>query len=181
MLSAPFVTTAWRVLRSLMEEVESRYRGSTEKASRPADKGWSSSLGLGRTPDMLRNVTWMDSLEWLKRRKMNIRFGTWNVRCFEIGTKSDTTLRSRHHPFHLPTTKTPLLSFHYFHINVCVSILWPEYAIRAGCYNLTKSGNQWCIQNTALKLTRDSAPQSPAPSLPIRNIYPISFQGFHHH
>jgi hypothetical protein len=45
------VTTAWRVLRLRMEERPAVWRVATyilNKQSRTADKGWSSSLGVGR-------------------------------------------------------------------------------------------------------------------------------------
>jgi hypothetical protein len=62
------------------------------KQSRTADKGWPSSLGLGRglttPPRKKKHVTkcykgprnWTDTLERPKARKMDMRFVTWNVR-----------------------------------------------------------------------------------------------------
>jgi len=57
-----------------------------------ADKGWSSSFGVGQganSASTLRNhvmkcytgpQTWMDSMEWPRKWKMGMRFGTWNNR-----------------------------------------------------------------------------------------------------
>jgi hypothetical protein len=63
------------------------------KESRTADKGWFSSLGFGVglttarrknklfTKDHKKPRTWTDSLDKRpKRKKMNMIFGTWNVR-----------------------------------------------------------------------------------------------------
>jgi hypothetical protein len=63
------------------------------KQSRTADKGWSSSLGVGRgaaTPHRKHFFivtkcfktprTWTDSLARPKHWKKDMRFGTWNVR-----------------------------------------------------------------------------------------------------
>jgi hypothetical protein len=63
------------------------------KQSRTADSGWSSSLGVGRgakNPSPLNSLfvtnhyaqPWnkMDYLAQAKHRKMDMRFGTWNVR-----------------------------------------------------------------------------------------------------
>jgi hypothetical protein len=50
------------------------------KKSRRADKGWSASLGLV-TKILKKPRTWKDSLDKRpKRKKMDMRFGTWNVR-----------------------------------------------------------------------------------------------------
>jgi hypothetical protein len=50
------------------------------KHSRTAEKGWSSSLGLV-TECHKGPRTWTDSLDKrLKRKKMDMRFVTWNVR-----------------------------------------------------------------------------------------------------
>lgn len=111
-------------------------------------------------------------------KPISMWFGTCNLRYTENCSKSNTTLRCTHRFFHLFTARTPSVSRHYFHINVCVSILWPEYAIRVGCYNLTKSGNQWCIQNTALKLTRDSVPPSPCHPSQFETYTRYLFKGF---
>jgi hypothetical protein len=62
------------------------------KQSRTIDKGWSSSLGVGRGANissplkriLLRNKTkpqtWTDTLVRSKQRKRDRRFSTWNVR-----------------------------------------------------------------------------------------------------
>jgi hypothetical protein len=63
------------------------------KQSRTEDKGWSSSWGVGRgdnnltvknkllTKDHKKPRTWTDFLDKRsKRKKMDMRFGTWNVR-----------------------------------------------------------------------------------------------------
>jgi ABC-type proline/glycine betaine transport system substrate-binding protein len=63
------------------------------KKSGTAEKGWSSNLGVGHgaknatvknklfTKDHKKPRTWTDSLEKrAKRKKINMRFGTWNVR-----------------------------------------------------------------------------------------------------
>jgi len=51
------VTTAWRVLRLRMEELPPIWRVAANilnKQSRTADKGWSSSLGVGRDAETPR-------------------------------------------------------------------------------------------------------------------------------
>jgi hypothetical protein len=77
-----------------MEETPSKYEGNIfNKQSRTADKGWSSSLGLGvgiTTPRHKNKLVtkmfkkprnWNDFLDKRpKLKKINMRFGTWNVR-----------------------------------------------------------------------------------------------------
>jgi hypothetical protein len=63
------------------------------KQSRTADKGWSSSMGVGRGTNNLLTIkkfifakcfkvsrTWTDSLVRPKHWRKDMRFGTWNVR-----------------------------------------------------------------------------------------------------
>jgi hypothetical protein len=64
------------------------------KQSRRAEKGWSSRLGVGRganncslyknklvTKNHKKPRTWTDSVDKRpERKKMDVRFGTWNVR-----------------------------------------------------------------------------------------------------
>jgi hypothetical protein len=71
----------WRVAANILN-----------KQSRSADKGWPSSLGVGRgansPPYKKKHFTkcykgprnWRDTLEQPKVRTMDMRFGTWNVR-----------------------------------------------------------------------------------------------------
>jgi hypothetical protein len=72
----------WRVAANILN-----------KQSRTADKRWSSSLGLGVglttphckyklvTKDHKKPPNWKNSLDKRpKRKKMDMRFGTWNVR-----------------------------------------------------------------------------------------------------
>ena len=66
------VTTAWRVLRLRMEERPPMWRvaaNKSNKQSRTADKGWSSSLGVGRGAN--------NSSPW----KKNVKNYSW-ARCF---------------------------------------------------------------------------------------------------
>ena len=92
------VTTAWRVLSLRMEEeppIWSLTANILNKQSRTAEKVWFSSLGVGRcannsSPQKTYPVTnrlpkkkprtWTDTLVRPKKRKRNMRFGTWNVR-----------------------------------------------------------------------------------------------------
>jgi hypothetical protein len=66
---------------------------TSNKQSRTADKGWSSSLDVGRgannastsknyhvTKHITKLRTWTDSLVHLKQRQRDMRFGIWNVR-----------------------------------------------------------------------------------------------------
>jgi hypothetical protein len=88
---------AWRVLRLRVEEgspVWTVAANVLNKQSRTADKGWSSSLGVGRDANnssplkciLLRNIhrqslrTWTDTLVRHKQRKREMRFCTCNVR-----------------------------------------------------------------------------------------------------
>src|SRR5215469_15581063 len=90
------VTTAWRVLRLRMEERPPIWRVTANilnKQSQTADKGWSSSLGVGRGANNSSLKTkfcyeiftekpraWTDTLLRPKQRKRDMRFDTWNVR-----------------------------------------------------------------------------------------------------
>jgi hypothetical protein len=97
MLSGSLVTTAWRDLRLRMEEKASRYGGqlriywisSRGQPTRGGPPAWG--LGGGVTTPhrkKKKHVTkchrgprnWTDTLERPKAKKMDMRFGTWNVR-----------------------------------------------------------------------------------------------------
>jgi hypothetical protein len=79
------VYSSWRLAANILN-----------KQPRTNDKGWSSSLGVGRgannpltvknkfvTKSYTKPRNWTDSLdERPKRRTMDMRFGTWNVRSF---------------------------------------------------------------------------------------------------
>jgi hypothetical protein len=70
------VTTAWRVLRFRMEERPPKWMVATNilnKQSRTADKGWSSSLGVGRGAN---------------------NSSPWNVSCYETSTGASDMDRS---------------------------------------------------------------------------------------
>jgi hypothetical protein len=71
----------WRVAANILN-----------KNSRTADKGWPSSLGVGRgannssvknhlvTKPNMKPRNWTDSLDKRpKQKKMDMRFGTWNI------------------------------------------------------------------------------------------------------
>jgi hypothetical protein len=71
----------WRVAANILN-----------KQSRTADRGWPSSFGVGRganNPSLLKPICvakylqghrkWMDSMARPKHRKMDMRFGTWNI------------------------------------------------------------------------------------------------------
>jgi hypothetical protein len=89
------ITTAWRVLRSRIEGQLPAWRlaaNTLNKQPWAADKGWSTSLGVGVglttlhrknkfvTKNFMKPRTWTDSLDTRpKREKMNIRFGLWIV------------------------------------------------------------------------------------------------------
>jgi hypothetical protein len=91
------VTTAWRVLRLRMEERPPIWRVAANilnKQLQTADKGWSSSLEVGRGANnsspwkcifvtkylQTKPRTWTDTLVRPKQRKRDMRFGTWNVK-----------------------------------------------------------------------------------------------------
>ena len=94
------VTTACRVLRLRMEKRPPIWRLAANilnKQSRTADKGWSSSLEIGRgttnfsimktgrvTKHKLVPRTWTDPLVWPKQRKMDVRFDIWNFRSLRV-------------------------------------------------------------------------------------------------
>ena len=86
---------AWCVLRLRREEQPPTWRVAANilnKQLRTANKGWSSSLGVGEVltiltvkTDFVANHeelprTWIDTLVRPKHRKRGMRFGTWNVK-----------------------------------------------------------------------------------------------------
>jgi len=88
------VITAWRVLKLQMKERLPLWRVAANilnKQSRTADKGWSSSLEVGRGANnfspLKRTLLWNIHRQSLgpglirtKQRNTGMRFGNWNVR-----------------------------------------------------------------------------------------------------
>jgi hypothetical protein len=66
------------------------------KQSRTAEKGWSSSLGLGEPAFMKCYAgpqNWMDSLEQPRKWKMDMRFGTLSVKSLYRANSVKTAAR----------------------------------------------------------------------------------------
>jgi hypothetical protein len=91
------ITAAWSVLTLRMNERTSVWRvaaNTLNNQSWPADRVWSSILGVGREANnssrlkhifvmkysQTRPMTLTDTLVRTKQRKRNMRFGNWNVR-----------------------------------------------------------------------------------------------------
>ena len=89
------VTTAWRVLRLRMEERPPIWRvaaNKLNKQSRTADKGWSSSLGVGRGANnaspwkpMLRNIHKSRCFLWRQNVRSLYRTGSLKLDLKEVG------------------------------------------------------------------------------------------------
>jgi hypothetical protein len=91
MLSGSLVTTAWPSSACGGEDLQMRRVAANvfNKQSPTANRGWPSSLGVGRGANnhhrkkiifVAKPRKWMDSLARPKHRKRDMRFGTWNVR-----------------------------------------------------------------------------------------------------